>query len=151
MSGFLSQVPPVFKASAATSACLVTVAAMVAGYVKDCVFGLQTAIAGGFSVALLCAYVVWVSAVMARAKAHVQADKGGEYAASVGAKIQVASLVKLFVLASVLVILIVVFHFDVIAAIIGVSGIYLPLAIVPLFVKPDRTYRPDTPEEHLGD
>ena len=50
-------------------------------------------------------------------------------------RIMVMSLIRLFLLAAILIICVVVLHFSVYAAIIGVSGVYLPLLIVPHFVK----------------
>ena len=98
-------------------------------------FGLQTAITGIISVALLCVYVVYVARVMADAKSA--ADGASEdVAVSVAHRIQIASLIRLFVVAVVCVLLIIVLKFDVWAVIAGVSAIYAPMLIVPNFVKP---------------
>jgi hypothetical protein len=65
-------------------------------------------------------------------------DGPNEAAATAGvSRIMVLSLVRLFILAAVLVLCIVGLHFNVYAAIVGVSGVYLPLLIVPLLVKSD--------------
>ena len=63
-------------------------------------------------------------------------DGPNEAAATAGvSRIMILSLVRLFLLAAVLVLCIVGLHFNVYAAIVGVSGVYLPLMIVPLLVK----------------
>ena len=117
------------------SCALVCLSAVIGGFVKNPLFGFQTAIIGGFSVALLCAYVVWIGGVTAQIKSREQGDDAQNAASAAVMKIQLASLVKLLLLSAFIVVAVVVFHFHVVAAFVGVAGIYAPLAIVPLFVK----------------
>ena len=50
-------------------------------------------------------------------------------------RIQIASLVKLFGIAAILILFVVGFHFNAWTAVIGVTATYLPTAVVPLFFK----------------
>lgn len=129
------QIPRVFRISVIVSCALVCLSAIVGGVIKNPIFGVQTAIIGGFSVALLCAYVVWIGGVTAQVKSQEQGEDAKNAASAAVVKIQVASLVKLLLLSAFIVVAVVLFHFHVVAAIVGVAGIYAPLAIVPLFVK----------------
>lgn len=117
------------------SCALVCLSSLIGGFVKNPLFGVQTAIIGGFSVALLCAYVVWIGSVTAQVKSQGQGEDAKNAANAAVMKIQVASLVKLLLLSAFIVVAVVLFHFHVVAAIVGVVGIYAPLTIVPLFVK----------------
>ncbi len=132
------EIPKQLRASAMAAIILFVVVSIIAGFVKNPAFGVQTAIAGGFSVILFCGYVIWTGRVMLSTKNMMQdAEEKKEIASSALLRIQIGSLVKFLALSVVIVVLVVAFNFDVIATIIGVSVIYAPLAIVPLFVKPD--------------
>ena len=133
-----SDIPRTLQVTSIAAVILAIVSSAVACAVKNVDFGLQTGITGIISVALLCAYVVYVAKVMAGAKAAMPPDGSETLAVSVANRIQVASLVKLFILAGCLVLLVVAFKFDVIAVAIGVSAMYLPLLVVPFFVKPSE-------------
>ena len=136
-----TEIPKAFRVSLIVSLILVLVVAVFAGIIKDFRFGIQTAITGGFSVTLLGVYVICVGATMAGVKSAM-ADGPNEAAANAAVmRIMVMSLVRLFILAAVLIICVVFLHFSVYAAIIGVSGVYLPLLVVPHFVKsePDES------------
>ena len=52
-------------------------------------------------------------------------------ATSATSRIMVLSLLRLIAFAAVLIVCVVVFKFDVRAAIVGVTGVYLPLLILP--------------------
>ena len=138
------EIPKAFRVSLIVSAILVAVISVVAGFIKDPGFGTETAITGGFSVALLCVYVVCVGRIMARVK-NAMADGPDESAASSAvSRILVLSFVKLILLAVGLIVFVAVFNFDVIAAILGVSGVYPPLILVSLILhtlspEPDET------------
>ena len=132
-------IPKVFRISVICALVLEILASFVCGIIKDVGFGVQTAFIGGFSVALLCVYVVWVGSVVVRTKTMVESattkEEKDSAASGQAMKIQLGSLLKLLVLSLFLVICIVVFKMDVIAAIVGVSIIYVPQYVVPLFVK----------------
>ncbi len=137
MISFWKKIPKTFQACIIASLILVIAACTVAEMIFDPIFTLQTAIISIFSFALLCAYVVWASRISMHVK--MQAEKNGdmkELASSAAVKIQLGSLVKTLIIAAFLVTMIMVFKFDVKAALIGVSVIYIPLYTVPLFVKP---------------
>lgn len=132
------EIPKQLRASALTAVFLFVVVSIVASFVKNLTFGVQTAIAGGFSVILFCGYVIWTGRVMLSTKNMMQdAEEKKEIASNALLQIQIGSLVKFLALSVVIVVLVIAFDFDVIAAIIGVSVIYAPLAIVPMFVKPE--------------
>ena len=65
------QIPLVFRACILVSVGVLIVGAGIAGCVKDAWFGVQTAVVGGFSVALLCAHVVWTSTLIERHKGEL--------------------------------------------------------------------------------
>ncbi len=140
-----SDIPRTLKVTSIAAIILAIVAAIVCCAVKNIDFGLQTGMTGIISVALLCAYVVYVAKVMAGAKSAMPPEGSETLAVSVANRIQVASLLKLFILAVILVVLVVAFRFDVIAVAIGVSAMYLPLLVVPFFVKPTESV---TESEH---
>ena len=125
-------IPKIFRVSLFASLILVSVLSVVAGFVENPRFGVETAITGGFSVALLCVYVVCVGRVMVRVKDAMKDGPDETAATSAVSRILVLSFVKLILLAVVLILCVAVFKFDVIAAIIGVSGVYPPLIIVSL-------------------
>ena len=129
------QIPLVFRACILVSVGVLIVGAGIAGCVKDAWFGVQTAVVGGFSVALLCAHVVWTSTLIERHKGELERDKTGDVATSIQMRIQIASLVKLFGIAAILILFVVGFHFNAWTAVIGVTATYLPIAVVPLFFK----------------
>lgn len=139
MLKYWSEIPKVFRLSMICAICLEIVLSLGAGIVKNAWFGVQTAIMGGFSVALLCVYVVWVGRLMGHTKAQIESaetDKDKENVATgMANRIQIASLLKMFVLAGFIIFCVLVFRVDIIAAILGVSVIYVPLFVVPLFVK----------------
>jgi hypothetical protein len=128
-------VPKTLQVSTITALILAVIASIAACIFKNIFFGLQTGITGIISVALLCVYVVYVAKTMADAKSAMTPETSETLAVSVANRIQVASLVKLFILAGIIVTLVVAFKFDVIAVAIGVSAMYLPLLVVPFFVK----------------
>ena len=130
-----SNIPKTFQICTITAIILVVVVSLAACFIKNIIFGLHTGIAGIISVALLCVYVVYVAKLMADAKSAATDETSETLAVSIANRIQVASLIKLFLLAAILVVLIVAFKFDVIAVAIGVSAMYLPLLVVPHFVK----------------
>lgn len=135
-----ADIPKPFRISLIVSAILVLTVSIIAGIVKNIGFGIETAVTGFFSVALLGVYVVCVGWIMADVKSAMK-DGPNETAANAAvSRIMVMSLIRLFILAAVLIICVAVLHFSVYAAIIGVSGVYLPLLIVPHFVKSE----PDT-------
>lgn len=139
MKRYWLDIPKVFRVNVICALILEVLASFVGGMLKNVAFGFETAIIGGFSVALLCVYVVWVGRMVVRTKAMVESaatDEEKDSAASGQAmKIQVGSLLKLLVLSAFLVICIVVFKMDVIAALVGVSIVYVPQYVVPFFVK----------------
>ena len=140
MREILREMPRQFKMCAYVSLALLIVVILVVGFVKDWAFAGECAIVGGFSVAILCAYVVWTASVIVREKSHMQSDDR-EIAEEAGTrtvrKIQIGSFVKTFILAVFLIICVVLFHINAIAAIIGVSVSIVPMIAVPLFVKPE--------------
>lgn len=152
MTHLWSKIPTVLKSILVASAIAVALLSAAASIAKTPVFGLQTLITGGFSVALLGVYVVWVSIAMAQAESEFQKNPDSDAASSANIKIQLASLLRLILLASILVLCILVFKFDVIAAILGVSGVYIPLFIVPFFYKSDKSNNKNSnsenPSEH---
>ena len=132
-----ADIPKPFRVSLIVSAILVLMVSIIAGIVKNFGFGVETAITGFFSVALLGVYVVCVGGIMADVRSAMT-DGPNEAAANAAvSRIMVMSLIRLLILAAVLIICVAVLHFSVYAAIIGVSGVYLPLLIVPHFVKSD--------------
>ena len=136
MKSLWLQIPRTLRVSLIVSFFLLIASIIASGFVKNFTFGLQTGICGGFSVALLCAYVVWTSRVLASARTEMAtSEKKEAVATSAATKLQLGSLVKFLVLSAILIVLVAVFKLSPVAAIIGVSDIYLPLAIVPLFVK----------------
>lgn len=133
------KIPQPFRAILIAAIILLVATSAVCFVTQGERFGTETAVTGAFSVALLYVYVVWYSRVMMCADAQTKdADEGKiqEIAQQSAIRLQIGSLVRLFALSAFLIIAIVVFHFDVIAAIIGVTVMFLPLFIVPLFVKP---------------
>lgn len=137
MREFWNKIPKTFQVCVIVSLILVFAVFAVVSWFFDPTFALQTAIISVFSFALLCVYVVWASRVSMHVK--MQAEQNGdmkELASNAALKIQVGSLVKTLILAAFLVISIIVFKFTPVAALIGVSVMYIPLYTVPLFVKP---------------
>ena len=137
MREFWNKIPKTFQVCVIVSLILVFTVFGVVSWIFDSTFALQTAIISIFSFALLCVYVVWASRVSMHVK--MQAEQNGdmkELASNAALKIQVGSLVKTLILAAFLVISIIVFKFTPVAALIGVSVMYIPLYTVPLFVKP---------------
>lgn len=140
MHKLIQEIPKTFKACLITSAALLIIAPVASGFVRDWGFAGQCAVVGGFSVAILCLYVVWTVSVIVREKSHM-CSKDKDIAEDAGSRaartIQIGSLVKTFCLAIFLILSVVVFHIDGLAAIIGVSITVIPMAVVPLFVKPE--------------
>ncbi|MBO5753097.1 MAG: hypothetical protein J6S69_05300 [Proteobacteria bacterium] len=134
-----SEIPKMFRVQAIVAFCLLFGLSMGAGILKNAEFGGQTALMGGFSVALLCVYVVWVGRLMGRIKTQIEkaeTDKDKEELATGAAnKIHIASFIKLLALSGFVVFCVLVFKADILAAILGLSVNYLALLIVSLFVK----------------
>lgn len=103
---------------------------------KDKPFAMDVAISSGISVALFFAYVLWIGRLIGRAKPQLDSDETGDTATRVATQIQVASVVKLFLYAGILILLILVFRFQPLAVIFGVSSMYLANIVVPLFSNP---------------
>ena len=134
----ITKIPQPFRAILITAMALLVVTSVVCFIVQGTNFGIETAVTGAFSVALLYVYVVWYTRVMMCADAQIKGaeeEKAQEIAQNSAVKLQIGSLVRFLILSAFLIISIVVFHFDVIAAMIGVTVMFLPLSIVPLFVK----------------
>ena len=131
------KIPKTFRVCIIVSLILVIAVFGVVYALFDSTFAVQTANISIFSFALLCVYVVWASRVSMQVK--MQAERKGdikEAASNSALMLQIGSLVKTLILAAFLVFVIVVLKFSPIAALIGVSVIYIPLYTVPLFVKP---------------
>lgn len=138
MQKFWSEIPKTFRITICVAVALVLVATLGSFAWKNAAFAAQVAITGGFSIALLAAYVIWVRGVRVTADRKIRESGQDEDVASAAVlRIQVASFLKLVVLAAFLIVLVAVFHFDVISSFIGVTVIYLPMIFVPLFVKSD--------------
>lgn len=150
MREFWNKIPRVFRACVIVSLIIAIAACLVGWMIFDPTFALQTAIISNFSFALLCVYVVWASRISMHVK--MQAEQNGdmkEVATNAALKIQVGSIIKTLILAAFLVVLIIVFKFSPIAALIGVSVMYIPLYTVPLFIKPASDNNPDaSPKEN---
>ena len=130
------EIPKTFRVVVIVTIILLIPVSLAVGYWQNPLMGIQTAITGFFSVTLFGSYVVWSGRVMLSAKNMMQDSKDkAEIASNAAMRIQIGSMVKFLVLSAVLILLIVAFDFDVIAAIIGVSVIYVPIAVVPLFFK----------------
>lgn len=147
MRKLIQEIPRTFKVCLIVSAILAVIAPITAGFVRDWAFAGQCATVGGFSVAILCLYVVWVAAVTMREKSRM-CSQDREIAEEAGCKvvrlIQIGSILRTFCLAIFLILCIVLFRIDGIAAIIGVSVTIVPMAVVPIFVKPEPD--PQIPE-----
>ena len=124
-------IPKGFRVALLASVGLVILASIVAGIIIGVRFGVESAITGGFSVALLCVYVVQYGRILAGVR-EASKDGPNEAAATTAAsRLMVLSLVRLLLFAAALIVCVVVFKFDVRAAIVGVTGVYLPLLVLP--------------------
>ncbi len=147
MQKLIKEIPRTFKACIITALILYIIVIIGCGLGQNWPFAGECALVGGFSIAILCAYVVWTASVIVREKSHMLSDDkeiAEEAATRTGRKIQMASLLRTFILAIFLVICVAVFHINVIAAIIGVSITVVSMAVVPLFVKTEPAT--ETPE-----
>lgn len=136
-------IPKVFKACFLTSFGIIVAAVIVSFFVKELYFATQVGISGGIGIALLAGYMLWIGRTVSGAKSQMESDKAGDVASGVATKIQIASLVRLFATAAILVVLIVAFKFEPVAIIVGISGLYIPYAVVPLLFKSSDA---DTPQ-----
>ncbi|MBR4984642.1 MAG: hypothetical protein IKY83_02740 [Proteobacteria bacterium] len=142
-----SKIPQPFFAILITASALLVVVSVASILIAGSRFGIETAITGAFSVALLYVYVVWYTRVMMRADAQIARateEEAQEIAQQSAIRLQIGSLVRFFILSVFLIVSIVVFNFDAIADMIGVTVMFLPLSIVPLFVKSSSSDQPES-------
>lgn len=132
------RIPKVFQACILTSLGVLVVVCVVSHLIGGIYFAAQVAIAGGIGVALLAQYMLWVSRTVSRAKSLMASDETGETASRVATRIQIASLVKFFATTGLLVVLVVVFRFKPVAIVVGIAGLYVPYAFIPLLFKPEE-------------
>lgn len=125
-----------FKTSLYISIVLCLAAVLASYFLVSPEFGRDTAIFGVISIAIMGGAVLSFSRVFERAKEMNVGNDGEEGAHFMVTRVLIISLLKLTFLALSFIALIVFFRLDARAGLIGVTVIYLPLLIVPLFFKP---------------
>lgn len=138
-------IPKTFRVSVVAAVGLLACLSIVTFMTQSADFALQTSVVGIFSITLLCVYVVYISLMMRRMRCATPDMEPQKRATTIANRIQIASLIKMFILATVLIGLVVGLKFNAFASILGVSVIYLPLLIVPFFVKFSTSDDPDSP------
>lgn len=99
-------------------------------------FGRDTAIFGMISIAIMGSAVLLFSRIFERAKEMNKDEETEDAAQFMVTRVLIISLLKLTFLALSFIALVVFLRLDARAGLIGVTVIYLPLLIVPLFLNP---------------
>lgn len=129
----LHSVPRPLRGALVVSTALVAISAILAMILGNFRLGIETAITGGFSVALLCVYVVYYGNIMAGVEDAVKKNPKDDAPSAAVSKIMLLSFARLIVFAALLCVCVAVFDFSIYAAVIGVSAVYLPMLLAPLF------------------